>query len=71
MWPTILKLAPVILGTVSKGAGLLTGKVEKNQGATLGTLIGGAGLFSNPTFMGFLADTLTRLADMLRNIPPQ
>lgn len=71
MWSTVLKLAPMLVGTVSKGFGWITGKAESNKGATLGTVIGGAGLFTNPSFMNFVSDMLLKLAGIVREIPPQ
>lgn len=71
MWKMALSLAPMLIGTVSKGVGFLTNKAESNKGGTLGAVLGGAGLFSNPDFMGFLADMLVKAAELIRAIPPQ
>lgn len=72
MFASILKLAPAALGAISSVLpvfGKLHKKADANHGATLGSVIGGAGLFSNPTFMGFVADLLEKAAALVRGLP--
>jgi|ETNvirnome_6_100_1030635.scaffolds.fasta_scaffold275232_1 hypothetical protein len=70
MWKMALGLAPMLMGTVTKGFGWLTGKTEANKGATAGGILGGAGLLTNPDFMNFVSDMLLKLAGFARNLPP-
>ena len=73
MWATVLKFAPAVLGLLSQVSpsvfGGIAKKAEASPGATLGTILAGGGLLSNPNFNAFLADTLVRFAEMLRSIP--
>jgi len=73
MWSTILKFAPAVLGLLGQVSpsmfGGLAKKAEAAPGATLGAILAGGSLFSNPHVNGFLADTLVRLADLVRALP--
>ena len=69
MWGTILKFVPAIFSVFSSGSGLLAKKTGENKGATLATLLGAGGLFSNPDVRNFVAEMLIKAAELMTTVP--
>ena len=66
MWSMALKFLPTVLGLGSTLFGKLKGVTDANKGASLATVLGSGGILANPEIRNFLAEMLSKAAELLK-----